>query len=211
MSNVLRPCVQTARVRCVKIVGHLAAIAVAVAVADAICAGRRPPAHMSVSRVGRFLLYSTVATVYWSFHSSYQSPNSPMLARVRLPSTAVLGRALHNQLALSRFVCQRTLCDKPNGARFPLEQYEGLWKMLSLEDKPWPRTHAIAVVGPTDGIYRNEVEACCHECNGCKLIESSVQAKSRWQSVRISIECDSPDDFCELHWRLRPAGTRAVI
>ena len=52
MSNVLRPCVQTARVRCVKIVGHLAAIAVAVAVADAICAGRRPPAHMSVLFAG---------------------------------------------------------------------------------------------------------------------------------------------------------------
>lgn len=136
----------------------------------------------------------------------------PMLAPVRLPSRAVLGRALHKQLALSRFVCQRTLCDEPNGARFPLEQYEGLWKMLSLEDKPWPSTHAIAVVGPTDGNYRNEVEACCRECNGCKLIESSVQAKSRWQSVRISIECDSPDDFCELHWRLSNlAGTRAVI
>ena len=84
---------------------------------------------------------------------------------------------------------------------YDIKQYEGLWHMLSREHA-WPYTQTIAVLGPVGSDFQRAVEECCGAASGCSIIETSTEAKTRWQSVRVTVCCDSPDDFCELHFRL---------
>lgn len=76
----------------------------------------------------------------------------------------------------------------------------------------WPHTQTVAVMGPVGSEFQRAVEECCGAASGCSIVETTVQAKSRWQSVRVSVRCLSPDDFCELHFRLSSLhGVRAVV
>ena len=110
----------------------------------------------------------------------------------------------------------RSLCDAsasgPDPSRhYDIKQYEGLWHMLT-QSHEWPHTQTIAVLGPVGREFQRAVEVCCGAASGCSIIETTTQAKSRWQSVRVSVRCLSPDDFCELHFRLSSLhGVKAVV
>ena len=94
---------------------------------------------------------------------------------------------------------------------FDVTEYDGLWRALT-RDSTWPSDRSIAIVGPTGDAFRETVEASCEAAMGCEVLSLKAQAKSRWQSVRVLLRCESPDAFCAVHSVLSSLdGTKAII
>eukprot|EP00441_Pelagodinium_beii_P036886 CAMPEP_0197634488 /NCGR_PEP_ID=MMETSP1338-20131121/10568_1 /TAXON_ID=43686 ORGANISM="Pelagodinium beii, Strain RCC1491" /NCGR_SAMPLE_ID=MMETSP1338 /ASSEMBLY_ACC=CAM_ASM_000754 /LENGTH=182 /DNA_ID=CAMNT_0043206359 /DNA_START=67 /DNA_END=612 /DNA_ORIENTATION=- len=85
---------------------------------------------------------------------------------------------------------------------FDVEEYRNIWSALSKE-RQWPSVQRFAVVGPAGGDFAAAVEARVAETLGRKPEQVSTEPRSRWQSVRMDVQCTSPDDFCALHSRLK--------
>lgn len=102
----------------------------------------------------------------------------------------------------------------PDASRgFDVGAYDGLWRALSREPT-WPSVQTVAVVGPAGDAFLDAAEATVGAAAGCAQlrITSKSVGQKRWQSVRIEVRCDSPDDFCDLHSRLSALdGTKAVV
>jgi putative lipoic acid-binding regulatory protein len=117
-------------------------------------------------------------------------------------------------LAPAVVIANRGVCSGaaagPDASRYDVEKYGGLWRNLSRE--AWPSDHILAIIGPADDSFVQAVKACCEAEDGCEIVQLSTQSKSRWQSVRLSVRCTSPDDFCALHSRLAALeGVKALV
>lgn len=107
--------------------------------------------------------------------------------------------------------CSGAACGPDASRGFCIEQYAGLHAALSHE-RSWPCRQTIAVVGPAGDEYARAATEAVAASPGVEAVRVSSEPKSRWQSVRCEVLCDSPDDFCELHSRLSALdGTKAVI
>lgn len=81
-----------------------------------------------------------------------------------------------------------------------------------MRDSSWPSDHSIAIVGPIGDDFVCAVETSCSTAQGCTVMSISTQPKSRWQSVRVMLTCNTADCFCALHSNLKKLeGTQAVI
>ena len=127
---------------------------------------------------------------------------TPMLAAVRRVQVSLVTRA--------RPACSHAA--GPDTSRgYDVARYHGLWTALSKE-KQWPTETTIAVIGPAGDEYLAAAQACLASTAGCESVGTSLAPRSRFQSIRLSFQCESPDAFCALHSCLTAIpGTRAVV
>ena len=129
-----------------------------------------------------------------------------------LAARAISMRPSSLTIAVSSRSCR--LCSTatgPDASRgYDVAEYEGLWRNLSRET--WPSLQSVAIIGPADNDFVHAVEACSRVVQGCEVLDVTAQPKKRWQSVRVKVRCNSPDDYCELHSRLGSlAGVKALF
>ena len=109
-------------------------------------------------------------------------------------------------------IARRSLCSRagPDASRFDAVAYRGLWDNLSRET--WPSQQQLAVIGPASQEFTEAVKTCGEATHGCTMLRVTTEPKSRWQSIRLSVLCETPDDFCSLHSRLSALeGVKALV
>eukprot|EP00933_Yihiella_yeosuensis_P072845 TRINITY_DN81384_c0_g1_i1.p1 TRINITY_DN81384_c0_g1~~TRINITY_DN81384_c0_g1_i1.p1 ORF type:complete len:191 (-),score=27.27 TRINITY_DN81384_c0_g1_i1:116-688(-) len=85
---------------------------------------------------------------------------------------------------------------------FSIDEYGSIWKALSNE-KTWPSVQRFSVVGPMGDEFAGAVQAKVSETLGRQAENVAFEPRKKWQSVRLDVRCESPDDFCALHSGLK--------
>ncbi|CAE8637702.1 unnamed protein product, partial [Polarella glacialis] len=101
----------------------------------------------------------------------------------------------------------------PDASRgYDVKEYRGLWQAL-FHGRQWPSLQSFGVVGPAGEEFLHATTASVAEVlSGREPDDVTTQERTRWQSVRLSVRCSSPDDVCALHHRLRQLdGVRSVV